>query len=346
MAVSVPTFALTFDTELVWGSFDHLSAARFEGTYPDIRGTVESIINLLERNEISATWAVLGHLFLDRCERDSNGIAHPELAATRQSHWNGDWYSADPCSNLASDPLWYGPDVVDMIEAASTFQEIGCHSFGHAVYGDPAFTRAAADADLEACLALARKRGLTLRSFVFPRNVEGHLEALRDHGFVAFRGAGPIDGRPLPRPLRRARQFLAHLGGVASPASVPTECLPGLWDIQGSMLIMSRVGPRRLISRAARHRSARAGLAAALANGGTFHLWTHPFNLTSDPEYLLGWLEDVIVDAVRMRDRGHLTIETMSQIAERCSVAKAGDHGPAEQAPPPVPADGASLNSQ
>jgi hypothetical protein len=104
--------------------------------------------------------------------------------------------------------------------------------------------------------------------------------------------------------------------------SPPTEKLPGLWDIKGSMLVMSRRGPRRLISRSARIRQARAGLDAAVANDAVFHLWTHPFNLASDPAYLVDWLEEVIRDAVTLRDEGSLAIETMASIAEHCALAK------------------------
>ena len=122
-------------------------------------------------------------------------------------------------------------------------------------------------------------------------------------------------------PLRRASHLAEHLLGSAPPVSPPSERLPGLWDIKGSMLLMSRTGPRRLISRGARTRQARAGLDAAAATGGVFHLWTHPFNLASDPTYLVGWLEEVIQEAVRRRDEGALVIETMAAIAERSATA-------------------------
>jgi hypothetical protein len=312
-----PTFALTFDTELFWGSFDRMTAERFGRTYPDIRGTVGAIIRILERYDVAATWAVVGHLFLESCERDRDGLAHPELRMTRQSHWRGDWYSRDPCTDRARDPLWYGPDILDAIGAATVAQEIACHSFGHAVYGDPAFTREAADADLRACIDVAHRRGLQLRSFVFPRNVEGHHDALRDHGFIAFRGNHARPSARAPLAYRRSRNLVEHIVGSAPPVSPPSERLPGLWDIKGSMLLMSRTGARRLISRQARDRRARAGLDAAVATGGVFHLWTHPFNLASSPAYLTSWLEGVIREAVRLRDQGILTIDTMAGIAQR-----------------------------
>jgi peptidoglycan/xylan/chitin deacetylase (PgdA/CDA1 family) len=320
-ATTVPTFALTFDAELIWGSFDHTTPDRFERQYPDVRGTIRSIIRLLDAYEVPATWAVVGHLFLDACERDPSGLAHPALTRPRQSWREGDWYDADPCTDRRRDPLWYGTDVLDAIQAARVPHEIGCHSFGHALYGDPDFTREAAVADVEACIALARERHVELRSFVFPRNLEGHHDVLREHGFVAFRGADPVPGRTYPRPIRRARHFLEHAIGTPPPVSPPVEKLPGLWDIRGSMLFMSRSGPRKAITRAARVRKARAGLTAAASRGQVFHLWTHPFNLASAPEMLLGVLEEIVAEAARMRERGEIAIATMAAVADRAAAA-------------------------
>ena len=319
MEWSVPTFTLTFDTELIWGSFDHMSARRFDRTYPDVRGTIAAILGILERHQVPATWAVTGHLFLDSCNRDGEGRPHPELGQARQSHWAGEWYSEDPATDIHRDPLWYGPDILDMIVARGQGHEIACHSFGHAVFGDVDFTREAADADIRACIDLARQRGIELRSFVFPRNVEGHLDVLRERGFIAFRGTHPTRVTGLPRPVRRICHLGERMVGAAPPVSPPSERLPGLWDIKGSMLVMSRRGARRLVTRAARDRQARAGLAAAVTTGGVFHLWTHPFNLASGPEFLLGWLDDTVREAARLRAQGLLSIDTMAGIAQLCA---------------------------
>jgi hypothetical protein len=117
-------FTLTLDTELIWGSFDHSTAAEFEHHYPDERATIDGMLRLLERYEVSATWALVGHLFLDECERDASGRAHGDMVHPRQSHVEADWFHADPATDRASDPLWYGVDVLDAIQDAGHPQEI------------------------------------------------------------------------------------------------------------------------------------------------------------------------------------------------------------------------------
>ncbi len=316
-----PTFALTLDTELIWGSFDHTAAADFERSYPDIRGTIEAILRLLERYELAATWAVIGHLFLGSCSRDDRGVAHPELVHPAQSWRPGDWYDADPCTDRERDPLWYGPDVLDLLQGASVPQEIGCHTFAHALYGDPAFTREAAVADLSACVALARERGIELRSLVFPRNSEGWHDVLQEQGFRAFRGPDPSLSNQLPRAARRVGHYSEHALGLTPPVSQPSEKLPGLWNIPGSMLLIHRSGMRKLITRSTRARRVRSALARAQKEGGVYHLWTHPFNLAHERPFMLQVLEDVLVEAVRARDRGDLVIDTMGGIADRLTAA-------------------------
>ena len=314
-----PTFALTFDTELVWGSFDLMSPQEFARRYPDIRSTISAVLRILDRYQVSATWAVVGHLFLEQCRRDGSGLAHPELIRPRQRHRPGDWYDADPCTDRTRDPLWYGDDILDALQAARTPQEIGCHSFSHVLYGDPDLTREAVDADLDACAALASSRGIALRSFVFPRNSEGHHEALRAHGFRAYRGVDPTWHGRLAGPAARVGHLIDQTAGLPPPASQPQETLPGLWNIPGSALLMDRTGIRRFIPTASRVRKASAGLRRAKATGGVFHLWTHPFNLASDPRSMIAALEAIVQQAADLRDRGEIVIEPMAAIAERLS---------------------------
>jgi peptidoglycan/xylan/chitin deacetylase (PgdA/CDA1 family) len=311
------TFVLSLDTELIWGSFDHMSDAEFARRYPDVRGTIERIIALLDRYEIPATWAVVGHLLLDGCQRGPDGRAHPEMPRPAHAWYAEDWYARDPCSTLEQDPLWYGRDVVAGIRAASTPHELGCHGFSHALFGDPGFSVDVADAELAACVALARGLGLTLTSFVFPRNREGHLERLAAHGFTAYRGADPTWYRTLPTPLGRAAHLADNILGMRPPVSEPIERLPGLWSIPGSMLLLHRVGARRLVTVEARIAKGRKGLEAAAATGRVFHLWTHPFNLAYARPAMLRALDGILAEAARLRDAGRLEVRTMQSLRRR-----------------------------
>jgi len=312
------TFILSLDKELVWGSIHHTPVEEWRRRHPDARGVTRDLLALLDELGVPATWAVVGHLFLERCARGSDGRPHPEIVRPGGEQ---DWFAADPCSDAASAPLFYAPDLVDAIGAARAGHEIASHSFSHLVYGDPGCSRAAAASDLGACVAAARARGIVLRSFVFPRNVEGHHDVLAEHGFVAYRGEEPHVYRGLPRPARRAAHFVDHALARAAPVVAPAERLPGLWNIPGSMMFFPRGGVRDAIPFEARVRKARATLAAAVRAGKMFHLWFHPFNLTVGRAGMFAALRDILAAVVEERERGRIEVRTMEQVAARCAAA-------------------------
>jgi peptidoglycan/xylan/chitin deacetylase (PgdA/CDA1 family) len=325
-----PTFVLSIDTELVWGSFDHVDPDRFSVRYPDLRGTISRLLAVLDDHRVPATWAVVGHLFLSSCRRGADGRAHPELPRPAFDWYRRDWFSLDPCTDRARDPLWYGDDVVDMILAARVPHEIGSHSFSHPPFGDPGCSEEVAAAEVAECVRLAEARGLTLRSFVFPRNIEGHHRVLREHGFTSYRGHDPVWFHSLPGLLQRAAHLVDQAVAVTPPVASPRQTQPGLWDIPGSMLLMERRGARRCIPLGARVAKGRAGLKRAVREEKVFHLWFHPFNLAPDRERILGALGQILDEAVRLRDRGDLDIRTMGELA-----ASLGE----QAGPPPRPSE-------
>jgi hypothetical protein len=310
-----PTFVLSLDTELVWGSFDIFSPATFEARYPQIRTVIRGILDALVDHEMAATWAVVGHLFLESCARGPDDRAHPEHPRPRLGWYPGDWFGDDPCTDRATDPLWYGDDIVDLLLAARVDQEIASHSFAHIPFGDPGCTPDVVEADLAACTKLAAQKGVTLRSFVFPRNSEGHHAALAEHGFVAYRGLDPSWFGSFPGQAARAGRLLDQTLPFPPPVSVPTETLPGLWNIPGSMLLIGRRGLRRFVPPAAPVAKAKAGMARAVREGKVFHLWFHPFNLAADRERSLAMFRAILDEAVRLRDAGSIDIRTMGDLA-------------------------------
>src|SRR3712207_7210372 len=46
----------------------------------------------------------------------------------------------DPCSSIERAPWYYGPDLIEQIQAAQMPHEIGTHTFTHVIAGDPAVT--------------------------------------------------------------------------------------------------------------------------------------------------------------------------------------------------------------
>jgi peptidoglycan/xylan/chitin deacetylase (PgdA/CDA1 family) len=312
-----PTFVLSLDKELIWGSFDHTSDRDFAAQNPDLRGVLTELLATLDSYEIASTWALVGHLFLQSCERGTDGLAHPEIVRPEHKWYAGDWLDRDPCTNRESDPLWYGDDILSDILAAKVKHEVASHSFTHMVYGDPGCSVSAAESDLRACVRAAEARGVRLKSFVFPRNVEGHHQLLAKYGFCAYRGEDPVWYRHSRGSAKRAIHLLDQALAVAPPVSVPVQTLPGLWNIPGSMLLLHRGGVRRIVSVDATIEKARKGLRRAVEQRAVFHLWFHPFNLTQHRALMFAALRGILAEVAALRARGMIECRTMAQVAEQ-----------------------------
>lgn len=301
-------FLLSIDTELAWGTGGR---QEYRQDYDRTRRVIDDLLRLCERHGIRATWAVVGHLFLENCKQ-VNGVKHPEIV--RMAGKGRDWFDMDPCSDISSDPHWYGSDIVEKIMACPVRQEIGCHSFSHIVAEDDC-TAECFESELAVCRALAQERGIELRSFVFPKNMVKHLGILERRSFAIFRGPDRTWFRRFPRFLRRIAHGIDNYLVPTAPTVMP-EKIGSLWHVPGSYFYVHRRGWARFLPVGFRVRKAISGLRKAAKKKEIFHLWFHPFNVASDPDNLLAGLEKIFRAFSIMRERDMLINITMGELAD------------------------------
>ena len=181
--VAQSTFIVSLDTELIWGHVAYLPSkvvSLMKNDDKKGRGCVDTLLNLFEKYHIPATWAVVGHLFLDHCEKE-DGIPHKDMPRFKE-----DWYSTDPCTDVRRDPLYYGRDIIEKILSNRIEHEIGYHSFSHVIFSE--CSREVAEAEIKEGIELAKDLGITLKSFVFPESKIGHVNVLKKYGFKVYSG--------------------------------------------------------------------------------------------------------------------------------------------------------------
>lgn len=318
---------LTLELELGWG------LARLPGDpaerHSDGRAaeteTLRRLLSLCDDLDIPITFDVVGHLLREQC------------SGTHDGTWPGDWFRDDPGTSVAEDPLYYAPDLVEMIDDAAVDHEVATHSFSHArcdLIDDDVVDqelRAAADAHAAAGLP-------SLRSFVPPMHGPPPTAVLRDHGITGVRE--PVRLRPpvvepvqrrslltdLPRRIRESHpaQVLFRRHPVRDPghsdglvrhyttwhASLTAPFLPNGTQSPNAFyrLLPTRVRQRiheRYLSRA---------LADAVAEDGCVHLWTHLFNLSNDVQW--SPVETFLERVAERRSDGDLTVPTMQSLSE------------------------------
>jgi peptidoglycan/xylan/chitin deacetylase (PgdA/CDA1 family) len=295
--VPVGSVVLSIDAELGWGfpdtpiPMERVNAAR---------SGWRELLGLLDAYDVPATWAVVGHLFLDDCD------------GTHRSHPAGPDHFSIERTSLADRPdLRYCPDLIDLVRDADVDHELASHTFSHVMFGAEETTTEMARTELEWAIEAAADHD-SMRSFVFPRNSVGHRDVLAEWGFDAYRGTSPYE-------LTTARKLLTATIGSPRPKLVtPTIDEYGLVDVPASLYLFGFEGAARRLVGTVRTdpivRHAMAGVdAAARAEEGVFHMWLHPNNIVDDAA--VDRLRSILQYVDLRRDE--LALETMGQVAGR-----------------------------
>lgn len=255
------------------------------------RQNIPELLKLFEKNSIPVTWATVGHLFLDRCSREDNGVPHPEMPRPgffeniNWSYTSGDWYRHDPCSDCLSEPAWYAADLIDLIINSRVKHEIGCHSFSHTDFTYKNCSPNLAEAELDACIKASSKNKIELRSMVFPGGTAGNFETLNKKGVICYR-------KPMKHHIDLP--FIDKHGLVAIPSSLGLERDPFGWSADFHLKMI-----RKFIEKAARHRL-------------VCHFWFHP---SMDKWYLENVMPGILEMAAEYRDSERVDVKTMANLA-------------------------------
>ncbi|MEX0937003.1 MAG: hypothetical protein WDZ59_04025 [Pirellulales bacterium] len=315
---------ISFDLELGWASRTSVREA------PDIQGVertrevVEQLLEIFARYEISATWAMVGHLML-RAEDCPGGRHSYPLIEPAYRWFDGRWYDGIPGFGAPGYERYYAPDIVERITGCAAPQELASHTFSHIIVQDPDCSAEVLRAELAAAQDLARRWGLPFTSMIFPRNLVGHLDEVRTAGFRCFRAtnsewywfghAATINARrrrrALVAPLRLLDEWMC-----LPPPLPPVRRVSDLWEIPHSMFFPGFSGVGRLVSPGHRLRRASHGMHRALRQGRLFSLTAHPQDFLGDGQALLATFEAICQEAAQLRDQGDFEILTMRQIAD------------------------------
>lgn len=307
-------FTISIDLELAWGICDKPIQPHDRKMIGLEREIVQQILSLFSKYDISATWAVVGHLLLTECSLEGETV-HPEIERPIAKNLKRDWFFQHP--NDRNDLAWYGRDIIEWIQKASPAQDIGSHSFAHVIYDEKKTHYAAIESDIKTAKHIHDASGLPFEAFVFPRNVVGQINLLGEAGVKVYRGnSHRWYHAVVPRPFQRLLNLLHFLLAVCPPTVTPKADVNGIVNIPDSMLLLSQKGVRRLASRNL-IRMGKAGLDRAAKRNEIFHLWFHPSNFAYHTESQFRILEFILSYAYYLRENGLLDILNMSEVRRR-----------------------------
>ena len=298
-------FVISLDFELMWGVRDHTTRECYGERILQARKTLPLILNKFAKHRIRATWATVGFLF---CEgRDDLVQCTPKLlpqyTQTKLSNYS---YLGDLGKNEADDPYHFAPTLIDLI-SCTPGQEIATHTMSHYYCLEPGQSLAEFSADLDAAIAIALRRGVQLRSIVFPRNQYAmeHIEACHARGISHFRGNqqswaySPTEGRGQTWARRGIRLLDSYLNITGDHAFSISDKSPV--NVPASQFLRPAGGSLRPLYRAHIATVCRR-MSAAAKMGRNFHLWWHPHNFGADTEENLGGLALILKHFIRLRE--------------------------------------------
>jgi peptidoglycan/xylan/chitin deacetylase (PgdA/CDA1 family) len=303
-------FILSLDTEIGWGLETLEQIALYEERLNRYREFFPKLVLLLDKYQIPATWALVGHLFLEKDEEPLESLepyyAHFPVANSPYT----------PLSNPRYYRWFHAPDIVNLIRNATVEHEIGTHTFTHVCIEDIPITTEIWHSQMTKSIEIHGKRGLNIRSIVFPKNQINFLDTLSEYGIIAYRGLEESWYQNFPAPLRRFLHLLDRTMAFPPPTYDPSQLQVGshLVNLPASQFLMHYDGIRRWIPLSSRVQQAVQGLERAAKQNHLYHLWFHPHNLGSSNK-MFDALEEILQEVTRRRDDGRIKVMTMEQAA-------------------------------
>jgi glycosyltransferase involved in cell wall biosynthesis/peptidoglycan/xylan/chitin deacetylase (PgdA/CDA1 family) len=308
-------FVFSLDFELAWGTRGRPAATRVGPCLDGTRAAVRKLLSLFEQYQIPATWATVGSLLLG------------QPAEQGRHAWLSDVAFSDiPAGDAATAPRWYAEDILEWLRDHPADQELACHTLTHRFVDPTPAGREAFRVDLQRFRQLFAERYLTQPvSFIYPKARMAHFDVLVDEGFRCIRGPEDkwfeyLPGTLLPAGFRLLDARLA----LRPKVRLPWQTTDGLWVLPSSQFYSPLMSVGKRVSIDARVRKAVRGLRQAARQKRLFHLWTHPFNLGTRSDQLLGGIERILQEACRLREAGRLEILTMRDLTMRLDGRGAG----------------------
>jgi hypothetical protein len=306
-------FIISLDCEGKWGMADILQPYHHERlTDAALTRAYERLVGLFGRYEVPASFAFVMAFVLTPEEREH---FEAELFGDERDQWLRP-YRHEIAAGKAQG--WHVPAALEIVQAAS-IHEIACHSFCHRPLGDRSISAAGARAELDAAIAAARLKGVSLETFVFPRNEVGHLSELRALDFIGYRERLLRPTGRFGRALRLAEEM-----NIWAPAQQQSSVEGGIVPIPSGRFLNWRFGARSWIPTKVTAARWRHQLRDAADHGGIVHLWLHPHNLITAPDTESA-LETVLRNVAEMRDADQISVATQRDYCRE--VMRAAEQG-------------------
>ncbi len=321
-------FVISLDFEIYWGVWDVLQLDQYCNHLLGVRKVIPGLLNLFSQYGVNATFATVGFLFFDDKEELLAGLPErkPHYTDKHISPYEGHFDEVG--KDESEDPFHFAPSLIKKIREAG--QEIGCQTFSHYYCLESGQTIEDFREDLRAAKRIAEKRGIVLKSFVFPRNQynEAYLKICKEEGISCFRGnetswlykAKDTDSETTLRRAVRLVDAYLNLSGhhCYEPAymkdielcNIPASRFLRPYSKKGAVMDWLRL--KRITN----------SMTYAAKHGLTYHLWWHPHNFGINLAENLAFLEKILQHYQKLSHKYSFSSVSMQQLAGLLNIEK------------------------
>ena len=290
-------FTISLDFELYWGMRDVQTLESYQENLRNVPVVIPKLLELFNKYEIHATWAIVGFLFMNDKEQLLKNLPSALPQYTNKQF--------DPYDYIYKNDLLkayhFAPECIELIRNTPN-QEIGTHTFSHYYILEEGQTPRQFEKDLESAKSAQSWTGQDCRSIVFPRNQYNteYLNILKASGISFYRGNPRFW---LYNPRRLSEEYLwlrlvrwadAYLnisgyntftlanGDTNIPANIPASGF------------LRPYNPRLKAIENLRFKRIQRSMLHAAKKNENYHLWWHPHNFGKNMTENLAFLERIL----------------------------------------------------
>ncbi|TQI70432.1 polysaccharide deacetylase [Gramella sp. Hel_I_59] len=307
---------ISLDFELIWGVFDKVEHHEKLEYFENTRKLIPELLKLFNYHEIHSTWATVGMLFNESWEEWMENLPQhfPKYTNQKLSAYN---YGNEHRSSI-NEKLCWASELIDLI-AKSDNQEMATHTYSHYYCLEDGQNRDSFASDLQLVKKLASKKGLGLKSLVFPRNQfnESYKDICANHGIKTIR-INPENWywKNTQRDTLADKIFRtgdAYIGLNDKSYNLGSIKVNQIVQQKASRLLRPHENNFKDSLRINRIKNE---MEFAAKNNKVYHLWWHPHNFGADPESNLKDLNTILEHFAKCQDKYGMQSFTMDELTD------------------------------
>lgn len=310
------SITVSIELELAWGQHDKGGSDIYSSDRKAEELYLERLLETCEENNLSITFDTVGHLLLESCDGTHDG-----------PHTDG-WFDADLGTNTKTAPLFYWPEIPELIKSQTVNHELATHTFSHVLCDG--IDDETLSWELAKCRELHERHGFDApETIVTPRHREASREVLHEAGIKGIRTLkrwpresfiGRYKQRALFWTLKRGHPaYKPKLNGdIVELYTTPYPSLTAVHLPNGQS---SPLWPFQKIPLQVRKRIQRSylydALNTAIETGSNVHLWTHLYNMSNQAQWDV--IEPFLERLGEAQENGEIEVLTMAELTHRYS---------------------------